>query len=309
MILGIDVGGTSVKFGIVSPEGEISQSIRYGTEEWVKNGGFVKNLIKEVGVFLETHPSIKGVGLGFPGLLSADRKEVVLLANIPSVNNVPIVQHLKSEYPKIVFKIENDAKCATLGEYYFGENRGMDNYMLITLGTGVGSGAMINKRLFIGAKGNGMEIGHMLMDDGKTLEDYIKLSNIVKYAQKLIDEKKFPTTIKRDEEITPKVLHDAACAGDKLAIEVFNYVGHYLGMNVVSVMRVIDLDNILLGGGISGAFEFIVPSMKAYIEKSLPPYYTAEMTIKKASLSNDAGLLGAAGLIMEDYHVLGDVLD
>src|SRR6478735_2075259 len=221
MILGIDVGGTSVKFGIVSPEGEISHTVRFGTEEWVKNGGFVKNLIKEVGVFLETHPKIKGVGLGFPGLLSADRKELVLLANIPSINNVPIVQHLKSEFPKIVFKIENDAKCATLGEYYFGENRGMDNYMLITLGTGVGSGAMINKRLFIGAKGNGMEIGHMLMSDGKTLEDYIKLSNIVKYAHRLMEEGKFKTSISKTEEITPKVLHDAACAGDELAKEVF----------------------------------------------------------------------------------------
>jgi glucokinase len=133
MILGIDVGGTSVKFGIVNPEGEIFYHKKFDTVQWVKQQGFTPSLIKEIKVYADEYPQLKGIGIGFPGLLSADRTKVLLLPNIPSVTDLPIVEILKAEFPQLMIRIENDAKCATLGEYYFGENKGSDNFMLITL--------------------------------------------------------------------------------------------------------------------------------------------------------------------------------
>lgn len=104
MILGIDVGGTSVKFGMVTPEGEIQNATRFMTADWVNGIGFVESMKLEIGNFLKKYPIIKGVGIGWPGLVSLDRTKVILLPNIPSVVNVPIVEILRSEFPHILFK-------------------------------------------------------------------------------------------------------------------------------------------------------------------------------------------------------------
>lgn len=248
-----------------------------------------------------------GVGIGFPGLLSADRKKVVLLPNIPGVKDVNIVDYLEKALPGLKVKIENDAKCAALGEYQFGENKGQDNFVCVTLGTGVGSGAIIDGQLFIGARGNGMEIGHMLMGGGKTMEQQIGLSHLLEYAKDVINQS--PDSILYDKDINTHLLREAAEKNDKAALKVFEYLGRVLGEAMVSVIRVLDLDCIIIGGGISSAFEFFLPEMEEAIRKYLPPYYTNNLKIKKASLSNDAGLLGAAGLIMLEHETLGMDVD
>ncbi len=298
MILGIDIGGTSVKCGIVSHEGEISEIRTFNTAGWVESLGFMESLKLEIGNYLKDFPSINGVGMGFPGLLSQDRKRVVLMNNIPSVVNAPVVEILNSSFPSVVFRIENDAKCAALGEHYFGDNKGIDNYLMVTLGTGVGGGLIINKKLFIGGKGNATEIGHILASNGKTLENNVGISHLIKYAVEKLHA--YPgKSMLTGKDITPKVIHECAKLGDELSKEIFKHVGFYLGEVLVGVVRTIDVDNILLGGGISGAFDFIVPEMRRKMEEHLPKYYTEDLHVAKAGLGNDAGLLGAAGLIIE----------
>jgi glucokinase len=304
-ILGIDIGGTGVKFGLVSPSGEITEHKKLDTKVMVKDG-FAESLKREIRSYLKAHPDLKGVGIGFPGLLSVDRKKVIFLPNIPDVKDLAIVNILKEEFSDLTIKIENDAKCATMGEYYFGANKGTDNFMLVALGTGVGSGVIINQQLFLGARGNGMEIGHMLGRDGKTLEQQIGLGSIIEYAKGILKDAK-DTTLNKDQ-VGMHALCDAAAKGDVYAKKVFSYIGSHLGENMVSVIRVLDLDNILIGGGISAAFDFILPTMESVILKNLPPYYTNALKIKKASLSNDAGLLGAAGLIFHEHRVFADTI-
>jgi glucokinase len=300
MILGIDVGGTSAKFGIVHPDGTIKHAKRFMTAEWVDGDGFVASMTKEIGNFLKEFPSIKGVGIGWPGLISLDRKRVVLLPNIPSVKDCPIVDILKSEFPHIVFRIENDAKCAALGEYYFGKNR-KNTFALLTLGTGVGGGIVLNGKLFIGGRGNATEVGHMIMSNGITLENQVGIQHLISYTKKrLLDDKGITSSLHEEEELSPKVIRDHAAKGDVLALDIFKHIGRILGEGAVNIIRVVDVNTILLGGGISGAIEFFLPEMKATIEKWLPAYYTENLYIGQASLENDAGLLGAAGLIMED---------
>jgi len=298
MILGIDVGGTSVKCGIVSHEGEITNTRTFNTVAWVESIGFVEGLKIEIGNYLKDFPSINGVGIGFPGLLSSDRKRVIFMNNIPSVVDSPVVEILNSTYPGIVFKIENDAKCAALGEHYFGENKGLDDYLLITLGTGVGGGLIINKRLFIGGRGNATEIGHILTSNGKTLEQNMGISHLIKYSVEQLSKYEGKSLLK-GKDITPKIISECAKQGDELSLKIFKHVGYYLGEVAVGVVRTVDVDNILIGGGISGAIEFIEPEMRRKMKEHLPPYYTDNLVIKRACLGNDAGLLGAAGLIIE----------
>ncbi len=298
MILGIDVGGTTVKFGIVSPEGEISRVKAFDTAKWVADG-FVDSLKAGIKEYLSLVPEIKGVGIGWPGLLSVDREQVILLPNIPTVYDLPVVDILKKEFPSLPVKIENDAKCATIGELYFGNIKDLDNFVLVTLGTGVGSGAVINKKLFLGARGNGMEIGHMLLEDGKSLEQNIGIQHIINYTLARMEKEK-PDSALVGKEITPKSIFEAASEGDAFAISVFDFVGEKLGQNLVSVIRVLDITTILLGGGIAGAFKFIEPMARKTIEKYMPSYYTDKLIIAQAYLTNQVGILGAAGLLMEE---------
>jgi glucokinase len=301
MILGIDIGGTSVKFGLVSNQGQITRHEKFDTADWVNHDGFTPSLIAAIKKYTVSFPEIIGVGIGFPGLISADRRKVIMLPNIPSVENAPIMDLMEKEFPDILIKIENDAKCAALGEYHFGENKGLDNFMLIALGTGVGSGAIINKQLFIGARGNAMEIGHIFLSDGKTLEQHIGSNQLFKYASEVISKAPENSTKLKGITLTGIALQNAARAGDINAIEIYNYAGNLIGETLTSVIRVLDITTIIFGGGISEAFEFLVPSIKSRLHKNLPPYYSKDLVFKKASLSNDAGILGAAGLIMPKY--------
>lgn len=303
MVLGIDIGGTSLKFGIVNEAGDIVEHKKYETTPFVDNG-FEKSMAEAIREFLDKYPKLLGVGMGFPGLLSADRKTVLFLPNIPKVKNMNIVDYLAPKFPGLRIKIENDAKCAALGEFQFGENKGQDNFILVTLGTGVGSGAIINRQLFIGARGNGTEIGHMLMGNGKTLEQHIGLAPILEYAQDLVN-KSGGESVLSGKEVGMHGLVQAADKGDKVARQVFGYIGKLLGENLVSVIRVLDLDCVIIGGGISNGFSFMVPEMEAALRKNLPEYYTQNLKIKKASLSNDAGILGAAGLITLEHGEFG----
>jgi glucokinase len=298
MILGIDVGGTTVKFGVVSTDGEISHVKSFETASWV-SAGFVESLKKGIKEYLDKFETIAGVGIGWPGLLSVERTHIIELPNIPAVKDVPVLKLLKEAFPDMPIKIENDAKCATIGELYFGKIKDLDNFILVTLGTGVGSGAVIDKKLFLGARGNGMEIGHMLLEDGKSLEQHIGIQHIINYAQLRINQEN-PKSVIVGREITPKLIFEAAQQGDKFAISVFDYVGEKLGENLVSVVRVLDITTILLGGGIAGAFDFIVPRAKEVMEKYLPKYYMKDLKIEQAFLSNQVGILGAAGLLMEN---------
>jgi len=304
MILGIDVGGTTVKFGIVSPEGTISHVESYDTEKWV-SAGFVKSLKQAIRFYTDLHPTIAGVGIGWPGLLSADRKHIIALPNIPAVRDVPVVRLLEEDFPNLPIRIENDAKCATIGELYFGNIKDLDNFILVTLGTGVGSGAVINKKLFLGARGNGMEIGHMLLDNGKSLEQHIGIQHLINYTGLRINQEN-PQSVIVGKEITPKLIYEAAMEGDSFAISIFDYVGERLGENLVSVIRVLDITTILLGGGIAGAFDFIVPMARKTLEEYLPAYYLKDLRISQAFLTNQVGILGAAGLLMEDINTLGN---
>lgn len=304
MVIGIDVGGTTIKFGLIKLSGEVVFTKRIDTKEAANSVGIVEAMIAEVKAIYAEHSEVEGVGIGLPGLVSKDRKSIVLLPNIPQVFNEPIVAKFKEAIPSVIVKIENDAKCAALGELQFGQAKGLTDYLFITLGTGVGGGYIMDKKLFLGSRGNATEVGHMYTPiDGKTVEQHLGLNQIVEYAKTLLTKPEFASSSLIGHEITPKLIFEEGNKGDKLALAVWSHVGTVLGYGLISMMRFCDVNKFIIGGGVAGAFDHFIPTTEALIKEKLPAYYSEGIEFRRASDGENAGILGAASLI---YHSYGE---
>ncbi len=297
--IGVDIGGTNTKIGIVTREGELIEKIKHPTAELAKGVGYVQNFSVVLKEILDTNPDIKKVGIGIPGLISKDRRSLMKLANIPLLSGVQLLNELESLLPGYQFALENDANAACLGEFYFSEHDLPNTFLMVTLGTGIGGAAVIDGQLFIGGNGNGVEVGHMLADEDSIYEDYISKRAMVAYVLKKLSKDKYKDSVLAaipEEELTAKDIEEALKVKDKLAKKVFAHFGKWLGRNLVSAMRVLDINTILLGGGVSKTFKYMEGPMMEEINKYLGPYYTENLIIQKASLKNEAGIIGAASL-------------
>lgn len=292
--MGIDVGGTNVKIGIVDREGGMESKMKYATADLRNSKDFVNGYLEILAGEFEKHPDVNEVGMGIPGTISVDRTTCMEIAAIPALNGVELKRHLKTRFPDKEFYLENDANVAALGEYYFSGAHIPENYLFVTLGTGIGSAAIINKKIFIGGDGNGMELGHILSRNGKELEENIGKIGIMKRAARLMEKKK--TTLSNLEDLDPKGIIKAAFNGDKVSKKIFREVGEQLGEGLVAAIRLLDIKTILIGGGLGAGFDLIIEKLQETLEYNLTPYYTKDMLIKRAELGNNAGIIGAASL-------------
>jgi glucokinase len=282
MVLGIDVGGTTIKCGVVDALGNISTVEKFATEEHTHSAQEFIDLIQSVA----SKHNIKGIGIGFPGQLSADRKTVLELTNIPSLNGCRVHDLLEKTFPDLRIALENDARCAAMAEYRFGKYE-QNNFLLITLGTGVGGGFIINGELFKGGNGNAGEVGMIPVGEGKYLEDYIGQKQIVAYAETLLKEK----------DLSVLSLYNRAKTGDSGAIKVFKYVGNLLGEAIISMIHLYDIHTIIIGGGVGSSFDVLEPFVMEILNKRLSPYYLNDFKLLPASHQNDTGIIGAASLV------------
>jgi len=292
--MGIDVGGTNVKIGIVDRKGGMESKIKYPTADLKNGDDFVKGYIEILEKEFEKHPEINEVGIGIPGTLSVDRSTCLEIAAIPALDGVDLKPRLKAKFPDKEFYLENDANVAALGEYYFSKDKIPENYLFVTLGTGIGSAAIINHKIFIGGDGNGMELGHILSRNGEELEENIGKRGIMKRASKLMKKKK--TSLSKLDDLDPKVIIKEAESGDKISKKIYKEVGEYLGEALVAAIRLLDIKTILIGGGVAKSFDLIYDPLLKTLNKNLTPYYTKDIVIKRAELANDAGIIGAASL-------------
>ena len=297
--LGIDVGGTNVKCGIVLPNGEIIHQVKFPTSELRQSPSFVDSFLIIVGDLLQEFPEVQFVGIGLPGTLNKERTHTVELPNIPEFNNVNLYERLHTAFPSHTFRLENDANAAALGEYYYSPEKMPENFIFVTLGTGVGGAAIIDKKIFIGGDGNAMEIGHMMSEGGKTLEQHIGKNQMYAMAALALEKYKEKSMLFGADRISTKLMIESATKGDALALEVFSKMGQLLGEALVSTIRVLDVKNIYIGGGISANYAFMYETLWNVLQKNLTPYYLKDLTLKKAYLGNEAGLLGAASLCFE----------
>jgi glucokinase len=293
---GIDIGGTNVKMGFVSEKGELLTKEKTPTLQLRESGKFIDQLFEKIAVQLDSRKDVVKVGIGVPGLITKDRKQLLELANIPEISHFPLVDELSKRFPNHSFIMDNDANAAAFGEYHFGTDNLKSDFIFITLGTGIGSSAVIDGEIFAGGDGNGMELGHMLYKKGKTLENRIGKTGIQKIINKEIKRANSSTTLLVRGKSSNKEVLVAANQGDPIALKVYNKVGEILGFGVIAAIRILDVKTIIIGGGVSDTFEFIQPSLHKMVNKYLTPYYTEKIILKRATLGNEAGIIGAASL-------------
>ncbi|WP_025762604.1 ROK family protein [Dyadobacter tibetensis] len=298
--LGIDVGGTNVKMGIVdATNGRISNFYSHDTASWRTSGHFIERLGDAISLQLVEHPEVSRVGIGVPGLITRDRTTLIEITAIPEIDGMTIVPDLKKRFPNHDFFLENDANAAALGEYYFGEDKLPEDYIFVTLGTGIGGAAIIDKKVFKGGGGNAMEPGHVPSRYGRVLERNIGKKELLDMANDMRSKYTGNTQLPADGTISTTGLVAAAANGDELAKQIFSEMGYMLAEGLVAMIRILDITTILIGGGISASFEYILPAITERFEYWLTPYYLKTISIKRATLANDAGLLGAASLCFE----------
>jgi glucokinase len=320
--IGVDLGGTNVKAALVERDGGIvhREALPSGAAD-----GPERVLDRIADGIAAAHRALpdgavaRGVGLGAPGAVLLDRATVCQPPNLPGWDEVHMPRELagrldargvRLDGPTLV---ENDANVAGLGSAFYGAGRPFDSFLMITLGTGVGGAIVVDNRLFRGSTGAAGEIGHMSIDyEGPydragvagAIEAYLGqrfLSHHARY-QLLARETDLHATAGRDlEDISPRQLHEAAVAGDRGAIEVLAWAGHKLGVLIGSVVNLLDIRKVVVGGGVSQADAFILePAREAALRFIYGPMLDGVEIVRERS-GNDVALLGAARLVFE-YH-------
>ena len=309
--IGIDVGGTNIKIALVNEQGSIIYSNSIPTRAEMGYEYTINNMKEAITDLLKETKSeaknIEGLGFGFPGQIDCQKGVVRLAPNIPGWVDVPIAKIMEKEFG-IPTRVDNDVRCAALGELNFGAGVGCENLVCITVGTGIGSGLIINGKLVRGASNAAGEIGHIKLDinggplcgcgDRGCLEAFASGPSIVAMAEDYIKGGK--STKYRElanPEITPYVVSEAAKQGDAVAKRIFTIMGEYIGMGLVSVVNLLNPEKIIIGGGVAAAGDILLDPIKETIIKRSMPISGSAVKVVPAQLGNTAGVIGASLLI------------
>ena len=311
--VGVDIGGTNVKIALVDKKGEISHPktvptrAEMGYEYTIGNiTQCIKDLMTEANI---TTNDIEGIGFGFPGQIDCDNGVVRILPNIPGWIDVPIAEIMQKEF-NVPVKVDNDVRCAALAELNYGAGAGCKNLVCITVGTGIGSGLIINGKLVRGASNAAGEIGHikLQMHDGLIcgcgdtgcFEAYASGPAIVAMAKDYVrggKSAKFREIAGSTAAITPAIVCQAALEADVVTKRIFTRMGEYLGIGLASVVNLLNPEKIVVGGGVADAGDLLLePLRKTLIERAMPIQGSA-VKVVPAQLGNTAGIIGSSLLI------------
>lgn len=306
-IFAADIGGTTVKLGQFTPDGEVTDKWEIETRK-DNNGGFilpdiadsVKAKMEEKGIAKE---DVIGIGVGAPG--PVDKNGVVHKA----VNLGWGVINIKEELQKLTavpVMAGNDANVAALGEMWKGGGEGFNDLVVVTLGTGIGGGVIIDGKIVTGSTGAGGEIGHIHIEDNEEeacgcgnkgcFEQYASATGIVRLANRKL-QKSSDDSVLRSGEVNAKTVFDAVKAGDKLAIEIAEEFGEYLGKGLACIAGVTNPEVFVIGGGVSKAGQVIIDYAQKYYKKYVF-HASRDAKFVLATLGNDAGIYGAAKLVL-----------
>lgn len=307
---GVDVGGTTIKIGFLQTEGTMLDKweIKTNTENFGEAilsdicDALDSKLVKE-GISLD---EIEGIGIGLPGPVLADGT-VLQCVNL-GWGTFNVEEKLSEMFHGVKVKAGNDANVAALGENWKGGGKNYHDMVMITLGTGVGGGVIINNKILTGYNGGAGEIGHMHMNDEETelcgcgrkgcLEQYASATGVVRLAKRYMALFDNPTKMEGlGDNITAKDVFDLAKAGDQGAVEVVKKMGNYLGKAMSHIAATINPQAFIIGGGVSKAGQFLIDAVKDTYRETC---FTAcgDAAVHLAELGNDAGMYGAAALVV-----------
>lgn len=311
--IGIDVGGMSIKGGLCTADGKIAckavvethvYNASYSISEDIKL--LIDNLMADANITIK---DIVGIGIGHPGSIDS-KGGVVRYSNNIAMENVPVVAELKASFDVPIF-INNDANCAGLGEAKFGSGKGASDVVFITLGTGVGSGIIIDGKLFEGRECAGAEAGHMVIcSDGNICncgrrgcwETYASASGLIRQTKEAMEQS--PDSIMhkiaaREGKVSGKTAFDAAKAGDDAGETVVNRYISYISEGLINIANIFRPELMIIGGGVSHEGAYLTDKLNSLMKQfNFGAKHNPSVTVTTASLGNDAGILGAASLVM-----------
>ena len=313
-VLGIDLGGTSVKLAILSKEGEVFQKWSIPTDNSDDGVKIVPEIIESIKHHLDlyrlTSEDFLGIGMGSPGAVDRSEGTVTGAFNLNWATPQPVRETMEQE-TGIPFFIDNDANVAALGEKWRGAGGDNHDVVFITLGTGVGGGIIADGHLIHGTAGSGGEIGHMTVDPdgfectcGKKgcLETVASATGVVKLARKHAEEYAGDSFLKSliddGQEITSKMIFDFAKDDDALALIVVDRFAHFLGLSCSHIGNLLNPAYIIIGGGVSAAGEFLLEKVNKHFLGFAFPNVQKSTKLKLAELGNDAGIVGACYLVV-----------
>ncbi|WP_188204907.1 ROK family glucokinase [Desemzia incerta] len=312
-IIGIDLGGTTVKFAILSSEGDIQQKWSIETDISEEGTKIVPSIIASIKKHIEMYDmstgDFLGIGMGSPGTVDAENGTVIGAYNL-NWKTLQMVRQQIEEGTGIPFFIDNDANVAALGEAWRGAGESEPDVVFLTLGTGVGGGIIVDKKLVHGATGAAGEVGHITVEPngfqctcGKTgcLETVASATGVVHLARDLSEsyagDSKLKYSIDDGQLITAKDVFDLAKEEDPLALIVVDKVAYYLGLASSHLANILNPSTIVLGGGVSRAGDILTKSIQPYFEQYTFPTIRKSTKIRLALLGNDAGVIGASSLV------------
>ncbi len=310
-VIGIDVGGTNTVIGIVDKRGQILRKGSLSTAKHAEVGGYLDELSKVINELIDdttTKDQIKGIGVGAPNG-NYFTGSIEFAPNLPWKGVIPFAQMLEDRI-EVPVALTNDANAAAIGEMTYGAARGMKDFIVITLGTGVGSGVVVNGQLVYGHDGFAGELGHIIVrrNTGRLcgcgrvgcLEAYTSATGVARTAREYLEMRTEVKTLLRDipiDKITSKDVFDAAMAGDELAKEIFQFTGDMLGEAFADFVAFTSPEAIILFGGLARAGDLIMDPIKETMEKNLLTIYKNKVKLLFSELKeSDAAVLGASAL-------------
>ena len=305
MFAGIDIGGTSIKYGVTTKDGTILFQDSIPTEPEKGPDHMVSRLQKLIHDISEAFPELMSFGIGFPSVVNPTDGCIYYPPNLPGWGIVPLVQLLQSA-TTLPVAIDNDANVAALAEAKLGAGKNASHFLYVTLGTGVGGGIIINHSIFTGERGGAGEIGHIIIraDDVPgdelpyrtgTLEHYIGRYGLIRMAKEFAA-LHTDSTLHAYENLDVEDISHCADEGDEAAIQCMKQAGKMLGLGLATILAVLDMRVVVIGGGISQSSSIFYDSTLATLKARALPTIAQLAEIRKAHFSNNAGLVGAAML-------------
>jgi glucokinase len=312
-VVGVDIGGTGTKFGIVDKDGNVLFSSEMSTKKHLQVNTFIDELHEHLSEMIEKvggFGRIKGIGIGAPnGNIYTGTIEYA--PNLPWKGIIPFAKMVQDKF-KIPVKLTNDANAAAVGEMMYGAAKGMKDFIMITLGTGVGSGIVAGGQLIYGHDGFAGELGHtIIIPDGRlhlgtgkkgSLESYASATGVAQSAKEILTQSDRPSTLRalELESISSKDVYEAAVKGDEVALEVFEFTGKILGMSLANFIMFSSPEAVILFGGLTKAGDMILKPTRAHMEANLIEIFQNKVKILISHLKeSDAAILGASALMWE----------
>jgi glucokinase len=304
--IGVDLGGTKMLVGVLDADSKVGWESREASTGQTEDQ-LVDLLVREVNEGHDAEPGVAGVGLGIPATIDHDRGVAIAAVNLP-IDDLPIRELAEGRTGLPIF-VDNDANVAALAEHLYGAARGADNAVMLTIGTGIGGGLILNGEVYRGATGAGAELGHVVIAmDGlpcqgncpghgcvETYASGTALAREGREAAARLPDSVLGAMLADGKEIDGKAVTEAALSGDEAAIAAFALVGSRLGVALTSFANIFEPEVFVIGGGVMAAGDLLLePARRELRERALKPM--KETPVVAAELGPDAGMIGAAAM-------------